>query len=83
VDALGQTTRKASAPVYRAGDHVAAGLPASPARFVMFEFVVIEVSLLLKMSARGAGDGANIRRLLCDVKHFFQELFLGPLSTAA
>jgi hypothetical protein len=56
-DEPGQTTRRTAAPRYRAGVCVAAGLPVIPARFVMFVFVVIEVSLLPKWPARGAGDG--------------------------
>lgn len=39
---------------------MAAGHPVVIARFAMFEFVFIEVSLLLTRSARSAGDGGNI-----------------------
>jgi hypothetical protein len=53
----------------------AAVLAVAIARLNMFEFVVIVEVSLLKRSARGAGDGVNIRRPLCAVKHFFQKLF--------
>ena len=36
---------------------MAAGHPVVLARFAMFEFVVIEVFRLLKLSARDTGDG--------------------------
>jgi hypothetical protein len=52
----------------------AAAWRVAVARLSMFEFVVIVYISLPKRSARGTGDGVNIRRLLYSVKHFFKNL---------
>jgi hypothetical protein len=60
--------------VYRAEVSVAAGHPVVLARFAMFEFVVIEVSPLLKRSARGAGDGREYTQTTLYCQALFSEL---------
>jgi hypothetical protein len=53
---------------------VAAGHPVVLARFALFKVVVIEVSLLLKMSARGAGDGREYTQTTLYCQALFSEL---------
>jgi hypothetical protein len=58
---------------------VAAGHPVVLARLVMFEFVVIEISLLLKRSTRGAGDVREYTQTTLYCQALFSETDFGDV----